>query len=389
MPHSVAPSLYFGLVPTLYAMPHPLIISRYALLVLFIILNAITAIVAAWNWGSSTQIGINFQIDTFLIVNGAMGLFLAFPVLFVDLIKRGAFPTQVWFEIGWVSVFWLLNLSGAAAVTAIEPHTTCSIMTSLSDACTSTHALIVTTWLTTLLLLGYLLALVICSALNMTRQHRIWFTDVRDVDWFGSKSHPLKSSPSSPVLPIYKTYSTTNPFFTTIVVPKANLLPQAYLQHEKPVPPIPAAVPTVSRPISPPRHGALPSRQPVPRELGPSTPQLYPQVMQQVLPNRTPVAPSIPEPPPAGQWPRPNPVDPPTRKPRSAAVKSSASPILSQTQTSVQPAPRQPSAPPVLTSQSATGRQAPLGPRKPRPPPLDLSKLSNHQSGRQRSRRRI
>jgi hypothetical protein len=337
------------------------IVCRYLTFALFIILNVIIATVAAWNWGISQNAALTFQVDTFLIAIGILGTLLIFPLMFIELVRKGAFTSRIWFEITWVALFWLMNLSGAAALTAIEPAKSCSSFVRSSPwaaACTSTRVLLGFTWLSTVTLLIYLLALLICSVLHMHDNPRIWMSGVRDVDWFASSPRQIKSAPSTPVLPIFRQHSNQNVTLYTVSAQPAAIVTRpavfAEVVHPKVAPVFTTPAPAITR-------QTISSNRPLPA----STPSLYPQFVQPLVQARAAVA---VEPVPTRQWRRstsPTPV--PQREPSSPTSPSRVDP-----RTGLKP---------LLMQSSSPTRTTPLGPRpKPRPPPLDLSGLSSFQS---------
>lgn len=343
---------------------YPLIVTRYIFFALFIAFNVCIATVAAWNLGTSQSAGAVSPVDAYLIALPIMGILLIFPIIFIDLFRRGAFTSRVWFETAWVALFWVMHLAGAAAVSAVQPGMQCvSPDLPWTSLCNSSKALMAFTWMTTIALLAYLLTLLICTILNMRDMPRIWSTGVTEVDWFGAEPKRISSPPGSPRLApsmIEKPVSHARPLYIVQAQP-AKLVPAPKPQPGPMFPPKPRSVTAVAAP-------APPSTATV-------TPPLYPQFIQPHVVIR-PVLPHGPEPQPAGQWP------PPSRggHSHSASVgdvssarvdpRSGLRPLQLQTSSMTQARVQATTASPVSTT-PRTLRE------KRRPPPLNLSAVSS------------
>jgi len=150
---------------------------RYLVFAFFIICNAILASVAVWNASLASR---DFRIDTYLVVVGALGLALTFTIIFVELARRNAFTSRVWFEILWTSLFFILDLAGASILTATGPGDMCQQHNGnekiSSGSCSSTRILMGFTWLCTFILLIYLVLVVILTIVNRNNESvpRIW-----------------------------------------------------------------------------------------------------------------------------------------------------------------------------------------------------------------------
>jgi len=343
---------------------YPLIVTRYIFFALFIAFNVCIATVAAWNWGASQSAGAVSPVDAYLIALPIMGILLIFPIIFIDLLRRGAFTSRVWFETAWVALFWVMHLAGAAAVSAVQPEMQCvSSDPTWTSICNSSKALMAFTWMSTIALLAYLLALLVCTVLNMRYMPHIWSASVTEVDWFGAEPRRISSPPGSPKLApsmIEKPVSHARPLYIVQAQP-ATLVPAPKPQPGPMPPPKPRSVAAVAAP-------APPSTATV-------TPPLYPQFIQPHVAIR-PVLPQGPEPLPAGQWPPPSrgghshsasvpdvssaPVDP----------RSGLRPLRLQTASSTQARVQATNASPVSTT-PRTLRE------KRRPPPLNLSAVSS------------
>ncbi|KDQ12428.1 hypothetical protein BOTBODRAFT_56718 [Botryobasidium botryosum FD-172 SS1] len=169
-------------------------IARYASMSLLVLFNGIICSVAAWNFELFSDRGLYIPVDVLLIFVGGLAVITILPVLAVDIMRTGATTSHVWFELVWVGVFWILELSGASALTAMTPTLLCNptaTATYLPSTCMSTRALLAFTWLSTILLSVHL-AMLLISALahNGTHPH-VWYTGVSDFPWF---AHTTSSS---------------------------------------------------------------------------------------------------------------------------------------------------------------------------------------------------
>jgi len=177
-------------------MANLLVCFRSFVFVFFIICNAVLCSVSVWNIGLAKSAGLNMEITAFLIFLGAFGLLCAFPIILVDLVRQNALTSRIWFECLWIGMFWILELSGAAAVTANLPNTMCTGQ--WLNACTSAKIMMTFSWICTATLLLYLVALAACTILHHSTDSEVWHATVRGYAWFGNSSS-LPSAPSTPM----------------------------------------------------------------------------------------------------------------------------------------------------------------------------------------------
>lgn len=364
-----------------------LLCYRYFLFAAFIVCNAIICSVAAWNYSLAHYTGLDLHVDIFLIFLGVLGVAFLLPVLFIDIFRKNAVASKVWFECVWVAVFWVLELAGAAAVTAIVPNELC-----LPDseaiamyACTSTRVLLAFSWLITVLLLIYLVALAVAAVSHHEDDSSVWTASVRFYPWYQIRSS-LGSAPPSPTRDWQRPLALAAPQ-PKRVVQQANLrlsvdveaardttrnAPSMFVMSQSGANIVPVSV----------RQTALASSEETARQASfPSPPQaepvpsLYPEHMRSQLPKtaRIPPPPPGPTPPPLGDWPRtagrhrglPK-YEPPTSE-RTTAVSPPALP------------PRRAQPTPVTTTTSRPlprRRDSEDSPSRQRPPPLNLDGIS-------------
>ncbi|KAJ7343589.1 hypothetical protein DFH08DRAFT_873136 [Mycena albidolilacea] len=351
---------------------------RYIVFAVFIICNAILASVAVWNASLVSPSSRDSHIDTFLVIVGALGLALTFTIIFVELIRRNAFTSRVWFEILWTTVFFGLDLSGAAILSAVGPNDMCAPKISNrghshhpSGACSSSRVLMGFTWLCTFVLLTYLILLVVLTIANRNDESmpRIWECTVHN---FPPLTVRRSNVPVSPFLPRFTQDKSAaivspapqRPSFSPsalYTLRSAGLDSRYQIEHFRPS-----------------SHAAGPVTSPADYlHRNPSNPgnvqaavALYPQFLSSAYVSQPPPArtqpppiqtlPSQPmgqSPPPLGDWPR---ADAPLRIKRKAP-------------------------PPEEQAAAGSAPSRPMGPRtragttNTRPPPLDLSSISTRQ----------
>lgn len=170
---------------------------------IFIVCSTVLCSVAVWNISlvTSVESRYNEQIAAYLIFLGAFGLVWIFPLIFIDLIRSNALTSRVWFELIWVAVFWIMELSGAAALSAIVPSNLCLPRRGkvAANVCVSGKVLLGFAWVITLILLAYMVTLAIYAVIHHTTDPNVWHETVREYPWFSTRS-TLSSTPPSPVV---------------------------------------------------------------------------------------------------------------------------------------------------------------------------------------------
>jgi len=187
-------------------MLNPLSLLRYLVFVVFVVSNAITASAAAWNLSIVEGIAgdvASTGISIFLIVLGALGLIVIFTVIFFDLWEKDIFISRIWFELSWVVLFFMMELGGAAAITAQNNGQVCN-SPSLVSLCASIVVLQGFTWICAILLFGYFILIFILTVLKYKDDSAIWCWTVRKLIW--QHTHKTVIPPSLPPLPSFRTY---------------------------------------------------------------------------------------------------------------------------------------------------------------------------------------
>ncbi|KAF7363347.1 hypothetical protein MSAN_00990100 [Mycena sanguinolenta] len=354
---------------------------RYLIFAIFIVCNAILSSVAVWNSSLVHPSSRQSRTDTYIVVVGALGLALTFTIIFVELVRRNAFTSRVWFEILWTTTFFGLDLAGAAILTVVGLADVCAPTQSkksqpiLPGTCSSSRVLMGFTWLCTFILLMYLILLVTLTLVNWNNDSmpRIWECTVHN---FPPLAYRRSNAPSSfaPRFTQDKTVIAAPTPQRPNTVPSAlytlrsiGLNSQYQIEHFRPPSHI-SAHPMPSSPVASPADYL--HRNPSNAGSVQAAVALYPQFLSsayvaQPPPARMqpPAAASNPShrlsrsPPPLGDWPR---ADAPLR------IKRKHPPSMGlEEQTAAGLAPLRP-----------MGPRTRAGPSDMRPPPLDLSSIS-------------
>jgi len=346
--------------------------------------------------------GYSTQISVYLIFLGAFALLCGFPIIFIDLVRENAITSRIWFECLWVGLFWVMELSAAAAVTATMLASMCSAGAQIKsvDTCTSTRVLMAFTWLCAGILLIYLVALTASAIIHHSADSQIWHATAKNYSWFATRSS-ICSAPPSPL--VEKSVSVVAPQpRPALSAPRQTWMFDSNTDYPPPVhatlaqrpPQVPEFVHMshdyAQQPVFPlaPSLPPPPSNQRQPREVPRLTivPSLYPQHLHSsITPSaRTSIQrPSVQiEPSPLGDWPRKSMTEQrPRRRPPSAP---------GTTQATSQLPPALPERSGEITSLAPGETSPPRHPRGPRaghdsqrlrnthrPPPLNLSGISS------------
>ncbi|KAK0210647.1 hypothetical protein DFS33DRAFT_309005 [Desarmillaria ectypa] len=184
-------------------MQHLYSYTRYAFVGLFLVFNAINASVAVWSLSLIQLIGLKYPLDIYLTVVGACGLAMSFLIVFVEAAYDNPITGRVWFECTWVGLFFIMNFCGTVALSTLKPAL-CTF-----DArrriggigCVSNQVIQAFSWITIVLLFGYLMMLTITCLIRQKTDARIWLYHIRDLD---TPSSRLPSPPTSPTIPYFR-----------------------------------------------------------------------------------------------------------------------------------------------------------------------------------------
>jgi len=347
-----------------------LLFSRYLVFGLLVICNAILCSVAVWNFSYAQSVGQNVQVDAFLTFLGAFALVFIFAIIVIEILRKNAVTGRLWFEVLWVGIFWIMELSGAAAFSALAPDLVCGAQSALVSnvTCSSTHVLLAFSWLSTVIFLVYLVCLVCAAIIRHKRDPQIWHAEV--VEFCQSNArYGLRSAPTSPILPRFHTTEAIavissqprQPPPNTVYAFRSGLDPGYQIEHFRPLSPAAGRpVPAAALQHVPQTTGA------VPEQLSAAVP-VYPQLLRSLLMSQesSQIHPPVP---PLGNWPLPNAVDQPLHIKKPTPVTFHFPARVDPASKTVQPSnPSHRSRPPGSRTSSNEIR---------RPPPLDLARIS-------------
>jgi len=369
---------------------------RYVVFALSIIWSAVIASFSVWNLGyalSPNSLGQVVRVDSYGIAVNGVVLLGVFTMIFIEVGRKNAFTSRIWFDCLWSGLFFLLNLSFASVVTALLPSQMCSGTPQLpSGACTSTKALQGSTWVNTITLFAYFATIFLTAVIYSGSDNRLWGYSIYNLSTYNRSngSSRLPSPPSSPIPGMLHRFIKP----PSIIAPRpqrpansvADLMPYAYRSGLSPDYQI--------------EHFQLPDEsQRPPPVIGSGPSNLYPGFMRPSLPlgaylpspsKRYSDLPSVLQqkqqgpggsPPPLGEWPRLDIMKQESRRSRRITPKV---PL-------VHPEPPPPPSVPQPDEATTSGnvpmplpRSKPSGPRtrgsisQPgnRPPPLDLTDIN-------------
>jgi len=408
-------------------------VIRYLVFFVFIISNAIVTSVAVWNLtiieGSTRFSTTAIAAASYLIAVATTGLFLIFPIIFLEISGKRTFFGRVWFELTWTGLFGMMTLIGASIITSISSRELCIppaivkghlIVSPLASSCTSAQVMGAFTWIPATLLLAYMTLLSILSFIQSKEDPSTWRTPVWD-------------------LPVERILGEVRRNSIALTLPQIRKSPPV-IHAPKPryiIPPLldcrstrnsayefqPPALPAKSAPVQQSSWYQPPAaQQPY------TSTSFYNVSVQKAIAVGSGVPPPLPvqsvkgrrvqtSPPPLGDWPRldatsrprtkrypravPEPQGPlplePSIVPRSRSSRrlpsapSSATPLpIVERSTVPHRTSRTRTRPPSSGHLRSTGSidSGSGSPSQHRPPPLDLSNISSHRTRSQRSRTR-
>lgn len=183
---------------------------RYVTFALLILFSGLTGSFAALNIGFITSGMISTKspateiLDGYLVSLSFLTIIFVFIVIGVELCRKGALTSRIWFEFLWIVVTFLCYLGGAIAITVLIPREICQNSQpvrgtnanrhqgAMKMACMASTAVIVLTWITASLYLLYFIALLVYTLIRSRRESWVWGSSVIDA--------PKRSSGLIPVL---------------------------------------------------------------------------------------------------------------------------------------------------------------------------------------------
>ncbi|KAI6117674.1 hypothetical protein EDD16DRAFT_995292 [Pisolithus croceorrhizus] len=187
-----------------------LLLARYNLFGLFVICNAVICISAVWNHSLAVS-SQTLQIDIYLAFLGAFGLLFAVIITFVEVLFTNPFTARIWFESGWVAVFWLMELAGATVVSVISGICGSQSTVASTSWCISERLLLAFTWTCTGVLLLYFVLVVITTVTYQGDNPDVWHSTVRRLVHSSTGHQSLSSPLNSPSTARFKNDSQSLP----------------------------------------------------------------------------------------------------------------------------------------------------------------------------------
>ncbi|KIM30485.1 hypothetical protein M408DRAFT_328067 [Serendipita vermifera MAFF 305830] len=175
---------------------------RYVAFALFILLSGLTGSFAGLNFGFMTSGVVVPQdpikaLDMYLVVISALNVLFVVPIIGTELYRKGALTSRIWFELFWVSAFFLAYLGGAIAATMLIPNAVCKAAGSMKLACMTSTILIAFTWITSALYLIYSFSLLAYCIIHSKPNFNIWNTTIVDHPWTPKPLPNLRSETQS------------------------------------------------------------------------------------------------------------------------------------------------------------------------------------------------
>ncbi|KAH9945988.1 uncharacterized protein BXZ73DRAFT_95500 [Epithele typhae] len=169
-------------------MVSPLSVCRYVAFALFTLCNAVICCVLYGisslrkNWTCIVRVSLP-----------AFGILYIFPVMYIDLLRKNALVSRVWFEATWVGVFWVLNLVGALLTTMQLPRLLCNFATDLliPGSCLTTRVIQIAGWAGVANLLVYFIILMVFASFTLRQSLNSPVQPTMRTTW----SNPSASTP--------------------------------------------------------------------------------------------------------------------------------------------------------------------------------------------------
>jgi len=190
-------------------------ILRLATLSLSILLSVILLGLSAHLHSLETQWADRPEaFPALIIVASVFTILNSATMIAIDLTRKGAIPLMIIYELVTLPILSVLFLAGgASSADRLEVNwddTDCSMIRVIysdypklaRDAETACHeykAIQAFAFLTWILLLGYTIVLLVLSCIAASRGRPVWFTSVRDAQFFPQKQGPIISPPGQMV----------------------------------------------------------------------------------------------------------------------------------------------------------------------------------------------
>ncbi|KAF9456527.1 hypothetical protein BDZ94DRAFT_1275426 [Collybia nuda] len=163
-------------------MQSPFIIFRYVSFALLINFNLLVLVFASWNASATVTYGLSVSLTTAFLLFDSCASFFFISLALVELAVPQAKTSRVSFECCWSAILSLFQTGTAISITVNGPAI-CR-QSSNWDLCASSSLLLVTSWLSSLLILSHFFMLFITTISHIRVHPNVWFETILTVNWF-------------------------------------------------------------------------------------------------------------------------------------------------------------------------------------------------------------
>jgi ABC-type multidrug transport system fused ATPase/permease subunit len=168
-------------------------IIRKLALAVALLFSLITLSLAAHFTSTTEEVISGYYYFAVLAIATSVLTLVSLPVLLiVDMIRTGAFTSMVVVEVGWLSILWVLWLATGADAADVSSKifiSGCDYKNRLAILRTPCHeaaAITAFSFLTWLVLLGYVILLLTFSIIGSNKGHRVWTSSVKETDFLAA-----------------------------------------------------------------------------------------------------------------------------------------------------------------------------------------------------------
>jgi hypothetical protein len=174
--------------PTTTAMANFLPIIRILALAVALLFALITLGLAADITRTTEEAISGYYYFAVLAIATSVLTLVSLPVLIVvDLIRTGAFTSMIVVELGWLSILWVLWLATGADTADVSSKIFISgcnyVHPILETTCRETAAIAAFSFLTWIILFGYVILLFVFSVMAANKGHSVWTSSVKETDF--------------------------------------------------------------------------------------------------------------------------------------------------------------------------------------------------------------
>ncbi|KAF8654295.1 hypothetical protein AX16_003554 [Volvariella volvacea WC 439] len=136
---------------------------------------------------TNKYLGGYFTFSAMSLATALLTLLTVPVMIYIDMIRKGAFTSMIIVELGWLGVLWVLWLASgglAAEATGLAWPTGCGYSDQTVDTlCREFPAITAFDFLTWILLFGYTVTLLVLSILAAGRGNSVWYQGVSEADF--------------------------------------------------------------------------------------------------------------------------------------------------------------------------------------------------------------